>query len=525
MVVPNGSDDVVPFGLVDPTPLNLYRGCQLCPDLHAELVDVFFFDSQDCMWPKLQVAFDAATVVSCTLLSCLAVNLLCGYERTTGENPAKNVLLELPRFFADHLHLMLTSAGGRASVEQAGSPASGGAGLSAVNTIRVATRMRELVENFAMPNIRAFTDTYGTFSPDVKNHANGLLAPEMLRLVESVVHFRRLFQWQFNFLNVGCHWDFMDACSRIRFEDTVSRFYRVKVVTDLLLSMWRDRIAATGSSGDSDSVINTHPLNASRYQYLNEKEFPSNGISIDVPDSLEHGLNSAQVQGTSLRFVEVGVFQGRLAYSVLNTCAFVEYHGVDPYFFETGDFEFQGLFTDKLEEKALEVEGDDSGASREEERSRNRAGENVVDRKAKDDQAEDSTSSSSSSSEDTTAARKAKFDFAKGMLEARDGARQKIGFYGNRARLIEKQSRDAVDQFEDESVDLVFIDADHRYDSTLEDIRLWYPKVRKGGVVGGHDFGNNPEVTKAVLDFVHQNCKAGQIINADSDWVWYFVKT
>lgn len=35
--------------------------------------------------------------------------------------------------------------------------------------------------------------------------------------------------------------------------------------------------------------------------------------------------------------------------------------------------------------------------------------------------------------------------------------------------------------------DLVFIDADHAYSSALQDIKAWWPKVRAGGILCGHD--------------------------------------
>ncbi len=42
--------------------------------------------------------------------------------------------------------------------------------------------------------------------------------------------------------------------------------------------------------------------------------------------------------------------------------------------------------------------------------------------------------------------------------------------------------------FAEASLDLVFIDADHRYQQTLDDIRAWLPKVKPGGALCGHDY-------------------------------------
>ena len=41
---------------------------------------------------------------------------------------------------------------------------------------------------------------------------------------------------------------------------------------------------------------------------------------------------------------------------------------------------------------------------------------------------------------------------------------------------------------EDESLDFVYIDANHAYDWVVQDIELWYPKVKKGGILWGHDY-------------------------------------
>lgn len=68
--------------------------------------------------------------------------------------------------------------------------------------------------------------------------------------------------------------------------------------------------------------------------------------------------------------------------------------------------------------------------------------------------------------------------------------------------LIRKFSMDAVNDFEDYTLDFVYIDADHHYQNTLNDIREWAKKVKRGGVVSGHDYSNNNEVVGAVDDYV-----------------------
>ena len=49
-------------------------------------------------------------------------------------------------------------------------------------------------------------------------------------------------------------------------------------------------------------------------------------------------------------------------------------------------------------------------------------------------------------------------------------------------------SLDAVDEWEDDSLDWVNIDGDHRFDAAVRDIIQWAPKVRDGGLVLVHDY-------------------------------------
>lgn len=64
--------------------------------------------------------------------------------------------------------------------------------------------------------------------------------------------------------------------------------------------------------------------------------------------------------------------------------------------------------------------------------------------------------------------------------------------------FIRKSSMDAVGDFEDESLDFVYIDADHRYENVKDDIREWSKNVKKGGIVSGHDYIEGNGVMQAV---------------------------
>ena len=65
-------------------------------------------------------------------------------------------------------------------------------------------------------------------------------------------------------------------------------------------------------------------------------------------------------------------------------------------------------------------------------------------------------------------------------------ARERLGKYN--VNIIKRSSVDAVNDFEDGSLDFVYIDGDHNFDAVMLDLILWTPKVRIGGIVAGHDY-------------------------------------
>jgi len=57
--------------------------------------------------------------------------------------------------------------------------------------------------------------------------------------------------------------------------------------------------------------------------------------------------------------------------------------------------------------------------------------------------------------------------------------------------LMRMDSIKASEIIANESLDLVFIDCQHEYEYVKKDIKAWLPKVKKGGIISGHDY--NPK--------------------------------
>ena len=96
--------------------------------------------------------------------------------------------------------------------------------------------------------------------------------------------------------------------------------------------------------------------------------------------------------------------------------------------------------------------------------------------------------------------------------------------------IIRKESIEASKQFSDEYFDWIYLDADHSYEGCLNDLKAWYPKLKKGGIFAGHDYfdgtftGGIFGVKSAVDSFISD--KEVNLYTTEENTVrsWYFIK-
>ncbi len=75
-----------------------------------------------------------------------------------------------------------------------------------------------------------------------------------------------------------------------------------------------------------------------------------------------------------------------------------------------------------------------------------------------------------------------------------------------RCRIYRMTSEEAAPTIKDNSLDFCFLDGDHGYKNVKQDIDLWKPKIRKGGLFVFHDFGGSYHgVRKAVLEVFEED--------------------
>lgn len=80
---------------------------------------------------------------------------------------------------------------------------------------------------------------------------------------------------------------------------------------------------------------------------------------------------------------------------------------------------------------------------------------------------------------------------------------KKLEKFGERCIVVRSDTTSASEKFENESLDFVYVDADHSYEGCKRDLLAWLPKIKKGGFITGHDL-NWESVFKAISEVLPQ---------------------
>ena len=90
----------------------------------------------------------------------------------------------------------------------------------------------------------------------------------------------------------------------------------------------------------------------------------------------------------------------------------------------------------------------------------------------------------------------------------------------SKVTMVTRDSLYASTLFKDSFFDFVYIDGFHSYVQCKKDMEAWWPKVKNGEILGGHDIGHIefPGVAKAVEQFSKKAGKEFRVVEG-SDWV------
>lgn len=113
----------------------------------------------------------------------------------------------------------------------------------------------------------------------------------------------------------------------------------------------------------------------------------------------------------------------------------------------------------------------------------------------------------------------------KSLAKAEEMARKRLNGYERKIKWVKKRSSEAVKFIKNSSLNFVYIDGNHSYAFVAEDLVLYYPKLKRGGLLAGHDY-DIESVKKAVDEFVathnlvlYSQAGAGMVTKYDW-WIW-----
>jgi predicted O-methyltransferase YrrM len=113
---------------------------------------------------------------------------------------------------------------------------------------------------------------------------------------------------------------------------------------------------------------------------------------------------------------------------------------------------------------------------------------------------------------------KHKEDDQKEMDEIYEFAKNRLKNFN--CEFVRKTSMEAIKDFNDNSLDFVFIDGNHTFEYVVNDIAEWEKKVKPGGIISGHDFWNSDDLKTvwATVETPRQKMKLCQVQDAILAW-------
>ncbi len=76
------------------------------------------------------------------------------------------------------------------------------------------------------------------------------------------------------------------------------------------------------------------------------------------------------------------------------------------------------------------------------------------------------------------------------MEENYERTKRRLQAFGDRSDIWRETSTQAAARLAPGSLDFVYLDARHSYEGVTEDLHAWFPLVRAGGIMAGHDYND-----------------------------------
>jgi hypothetical protein len=108
-------------------------------------------------------------------------------------------------------------------------------------------------------------------------------------------------------------------------------------------------------------------------------------------------------------------------------------------------------------------------------------------------------------------------------------AMERLSVHDDKTRFVRKLSTEAAEEIGNGTLDFVYIDANHDYAACKQDLLSFYPKMRRGGIMAGHDYLNEIRsegvygVKRAVDEFVECN-RVSDFLVTPEPWPTWILK-